>query len=78
VFKNPPNGYAGELIEHAGCKGLVSGGVEVSMVHANFFITRGGATAADYLSLMERVKAMVKGKFDVELAPEIRIIGDMA
>ncbi|MBF0457510.1 MAG: UDP-N-acetylmuramate dehydrogenase [Nitrospirae bacterium] len=77
VFKNPPNGYAGELIEHAGCKGLVCGGIEVSMVHANFFINRGGGTASDYLSLMDRVKAMVKAKFDVSLAPEIRIIGDM-
>ncbi|WP_420264811.1 UDP-N-acetylmuramate dehydrogenase [Candidatus Magnetominusculus dajiuhuensis] len=78
VFKNPVGGYAGELIEHAGCKGLICGGIEVSTVHANFFINRGGGTAADYLSLMERVKAMVQAKFDVGLAPEIRIIGDMA
>lgn len=78
VFKNPPDGFAGQLIDNAGCKGLIAGGVEVSIVHANFFINRGGATAADYLTLMERVKAAVKGKFDVDLAPEIRIIGDMA
>ncbi|MEO5360267.1 MAG: UDP-N-acetylmuramate dehydrogenase [Nitrospirota bacterium] len=77
VFKNPPNGYAGALIEHAGCKGLTHGGIEVSMVHANFFINRGGGTAADYLSLMEQVGSMVRAKFDVELSPEIRIIGDM-
>lgn len=77
VFKNPPNGYAGALIEHAGCKGLTIGAIEVSMVHANFFINRGGGTAADYLTLMERVAAMVRAKFDVELSPEIRTIGDM-
>jgi UDP-N-acetylmuramate dehydrogenase len=75
VFKNPSGLYAGKLIDEAGCKGMRIGDVEVSTIHANFFINKGGATASDFISLMKRVAQRVKEKFGVILEPEIKIVG---
>ena len=75
VFKNPGGASAGRLIDEAGCKGMKAGGIEVSSLHANFFINRGGGTASDYLELMERVISAVQIKSGIVLEPEIRIVG---
>jgi UDP-N-acetylmuramate dehydrogenase len=75
VFKNPPMLSAGKLIEEAGCKGMRMGGVEVSSIHANFFINKGRAKAADFVRLMEAVTQRVKEKFHVIMESEIRIVG---
>jgi UDP-N-acetylmuramate dehydrogenase len=75
VFKNPPGLYAGKLIDEAGCKGMRIGNVEVSTIHANFFINKGGATASDFIRLMEKVAQRVKEKSGVILGPEIKIVG---
>lgn len=75
VFKNPPGAHAGRLIDEAGCKGMRRGDVEVSGLHANFFVNRGKGTASDFLGLIEDVKARVMKSFCVELEPEIRIVG---
>lgn len=75
VFKNPPGVSAGSLIDRAGCKGMKAGAIEVSRVHANFFINTGGGTASDFIGLMEKVSSAVYGKFGVTLNPEIRILG---
>lgn len=52
MFKNPPGDFAGRLIEQAGLKGTRIGSVEVSPVHANFFINDGGTLAQDIFSLI--------------------------
>jgi UDP-N-acetylmuramate dehydrogenase len=75
IFRNPPGDYAGRLIEACGLKGLAVGGVEVSPVHANFFVHRGGATAADYAALIDRVQAAVQAQTGVLLEPEIERLG---
>jgi UDP-N-acetylmuramate dehydrogenase len=75
VFKNPEDEPAGRLIEMAGCKGLRVGDIEVSHVHANFFLNKGDGKASDFLRLMDRVSEMVKKRFGVVLEPEIRIVG---
>jgi len=75
VFKNPEGASAGKLIDETGCKGMRIGDVEVSAVHANFFINKGNASAADFIKLMDEVKAKVVAVFGVELEPEIRIVG---
>lgn len=72
VFKNPsPDLSAGELIERSGCKGMRSGGALVSEAHANFLLNAGGATAADFYALIERVKARVAAQTGVILEEEI-------
>jgi UDP-N-acetylmuramate dehydrogenase len=48
-------GPPGKAIESCGCKGLVVGGAQVSMLHANFIVNRGGAKASDVLQLIEVV-----------------------
>jgi UDP-N-acetylmuramate dehydrogenase len=75
VFKNPGAGPAGKLIEEAGCKGMKIGGVEVSSVHANFFVNSGNGTASDYRGLMREVALIVEKKKGVVLEPEIKMVG---
>jgi UDP-N-acetylmuramate dehydrogenase len=75
VFKNPPNDYAGRLIEVAGLKGSRIGGAMVSPRHANYIVNVGGATGADILALLDLVQKEVQRKVGVHLDPEIRVIG---
>ena len=75
VFRNPPGDAAGRLIEAAGCKTTRVGAVEVSGLHANYFINTGGGSAADFLALMAQVRARVRDKFGVELEPEVKLWG---
>ncbi len=79
TFRNPPGDFAGRLIEAAGLKGAREGGVEVSEVHANFLINRGGvgaARAGDVLALMRRIQQAVQERFGVYLEPEVQLVGD--
>ena len=75
VFRNPPGGFAGELIEQAGLKGLREGAAEVSTKHANFIVNRGGARAADIERLIRKIQATVRESAGVTLQPEVRILG---
>jgi UDP-N-acetylmuramate dehydrogenase len=75
-FKNPASGEtAGQLIEMAGLKGKSVGGAQISSKHANFFINRHKASAADFLELMDLVQKMVLEKFNVHLEREVKIVG---
>lgn len=77
IFKNPPDDYAGRLIETAGLKGYRIGGVQVSPVHANFFVNTGEeATATDYFDLIRHVQKVIREELDVELELEIQTIGE--
>ncbi len=71
IFKNPPGDSAGRLIDELGLKGLSIGGASVSKIHGNFIVNRGDATAADVLSLIERVKDEVSRKSGVRLEEEV-------
>ncbi len=76
VFKNPPDLFAGGLIEEAACKGWREGNAMVSEKHANFIVNLGNAKAADIYKLIERVKNRVFEEKGVLLEPEITFIGD--
>ena len=75
TFKNPPGKKAWELIDAAGCRGLIVGGAQVSELHCNFLINRGTATAADIETLGETVRRCVKESSGVDLEWEIKRIG---
>lgn len=75
-FKNPEQGKAaGRLIEQAGLKGKKIGGAQVSEKHANFIINTGGASASDILELMAFIQKTVFNTFNIELEPEVKIVG---
>ncbi|BBL80106.1 UDP-N-acetylenolpyruvoylglucosamine reductase [Rubrobacter xylanophilus] len=76
TFKRPPGDFPGRVIEAAGLKGLRVGQIEVSTVHANYFVNLGGGTASDALRLMELVREKVRERLGVELEPEVRVIGE--
>jgi len=75
TFANPPGRKAWELIDQAGCRGLVMGDAQVSPQHCNFLINRGAATAADLERLGETVRRRVFETSGVDLHWEIRRIG---
>ncbi len=77
VFKNPDQGDpAGAMIDRLGLKGMSQGGAQVSAVHANFIINRGGATAEDVLTLIRRIRRRVADEYHVALALEIKLVGE--
>lgn len=75
VFKNPEGAYAAALIEEAGLKGYAIGGAQVSELHANFIVNKGGATANDVVTLMESIITRIKQDYGIELKPEVEFIG---
>ncbi|MFP4235830.1 MAG: hypothetical protein ACLFUG_13015, partial [Nitriliruptoraceae bacterium] len=75
VFTNPPGDSAGRLIDAAGLKGVRIGGAAVSERHANFVVTRPGATATDVATLLELIQRVVAERFGVELHPEVQRLG---
>lgn len=80
VFKNPAdsknnNLTAGKLIDGCGLKGMRLGNAEISLIHANFIINRGGAKAAEIFKLMQLARKRVKQRFNVSLEPEVKIVG---
>ena len=75
TFKNPPGHKAWQLIDAAGCRGLIVGGAQVSELHCNFLINLGNATAADIENLGEEVRRRVKDNSGVTLEWEIKRIG---
>ena len=67
---------AGYYLDKAGLKGVKIGGATVSPKHANFIVNSGGATASDYMALVELCESVVKNKFGITLKREIDITGD--
>jgi UDP-N-acetylmuramate dehydrogenase len=75
TFANPSGHRAWELIDQAGCRGLIVGGAQVSEKHCNFLINFDNASAFDLEELGETVKNRVKLKTGIDLRWEIKRIG---
>lgn len=71
-FKNPPNDFAGRLLEEAGVKALKVGGAYVWSEHANVIVRGEGATGSDVLALARLMRAAVHFRFGIDLEPEVR------
>lgn len=74
IFKNPTVGFAGELIEKSGLKGLRVGGAKVSEEHANFIINDRNASARDIRALISLIKNAVWSQYGVKLEEEIEYL----
>ncbi len=75
VFKNPTGDSAGRLVQAAGLKGMREGAAVISELHGNFIVNEGGATAADVARLIERARTEVKRRFNIEIEPEVEMVG---
>jgi UDP-N-acetylmuramate dehydrogenase len=71
IFKNPPGGSAGRMIDELGLKGFYVGEARVSDRHANFFVNAGQASAVDMLALISNVRERVNRAFGVNLENEV-------
>lgn len=71
IFRNPPGGSAGRMIDELGLKGHAVGDARVSERHANFFVNAGKASAADMQALIADVRAQVQKNFEVTLENEV-------
>jgi UDP-N-acetylmuramate dehydrogenase len=71
IFKNPPGGSAGRMIDELGLKGHAVGDAKVSERHANFFVNTGHASAADMLALIADVRERVRAAYGVTLENEV-------
>lgn len=76
VFKRPKGYFTGKLIQDAGLQGFQIGGAQVSQKHAGFIVNIDHATATDYLAVIQHIQRVIKEKFNVELEPEVKIIGE--
>jgi UDP-N-acetylmuramate dehydrogenase len=75
-FKNPPGLAAWRLIDETGLRGFCVGGAQVSEIHCNFLVNRGGATADDFQQLAAIIRDRVFDRSGVRLEEEVRIIGE--
>jgi UDP-N-acetylmuramate dehydrogenase len=76
VFKRPPGGFAGALIEKAGLKGRRYGNAQISPKHANFIVNLGGGTAAEVRHLVVLAQKQVYEQSGVLLEPEVVFAGE--
>ncbi len=77
IFKNPDpelsdGRSAGLLIDQLGLKGRERGQAQVSSLHGNFIINRGGARASDVFALADEVARCVADETGIELEREVR------
>lgn len=76
TFKRPVGGYASKLIDDCGLRGHRFGGAQVSEKHCGFLLNENSATAKDMLGLIDYVQREVKKQYNIDLEPEVRIIGN--
>jgi UDP-N-acetylmuramate--alanine ligase len=76
IFKNTDNIPAGKLVDELGLKNARVGKARVSEVHGNFIVNDGGATAAEMLELIEKIKSAAREKRGIDLETEVQIVGE--
>jgi UDP-N-acetylmuramate dehydrogenase len=72
-FVDPDTSSAAELIEQAGMRGATEGSVHLSSEFPNFLLAGPGATSAQVLALVDRVRAAVFQRCGVQLQSRISI-----
>jgi UDP-N-acetylmuramate dehydrogenase len=76
VFRNPKPYSAGQLIEEAGLKGYRVGDAQVSLLHANFIVNVGKASASDVLTLIDHIQTTIHSTYGVDMHPEVQVVGE--
>lgn len=78
TFANPPDDFAGRVLEQAGLKGYEVGNARFSPKHANWIVNSGKASATDVQTLIAHARATVLDQFGIELRQEIEELGEFA
>lgn len=76
VFKRGEGFITAKLIDECGLKGYSIGDAEISKLHAGFIVNKGNATSKDVLDLIKYIQEKIKEKFDVNIEPEIKFLGE--
>lgn len=76
VFRRPAGNYASALIEQCGLKGFRLGHCAVSDKHSGFLVNDQGATAKEYLALIQYVQDVVKKETNYDLEMEVKAVGE--
>lgn len=77
VFQNPEGGFAGELLERNGLKGVAAGGAQFSDLHANWIVNpKKSAAYQDVRNLMNEGKSRAFDSDGVALREEVVDWGD--
>ncbi|MEN3028284.1 MAG: UDP-N-acetylmuramate dehydrogenase [Aquificaceae bacterium] len=74
TFKNPPEDYAGRLLEKVGMKNYRVGDITFSDLHANFLVNLGGGTYRQVVKIIEEAKRRVYEEFGISLEEEVRLV----
>lgn len=76
-FKNPPNNFAGKIIEECGLKGISFGknkSLMFSPKHANFLINLGNSSFFDAIELISLAKQKALEIHKIQLQEEVQIL----
>lgn len=73
IFKNPGGDSAGRIVDACGLKGAARGGASISLVHGNFVVNDGSASADDVLGLITEVREAVASRANVDLELEVEV-----
>ncbi len=77
IFRNPSSATpAGKLIDEMGLKGQKVGGVEVSIIHANFIMNTAGASSQQICSLIDKIQSKAWNTRGIWLQPEVWGMGE--
>lgn len=76
TFKRPEGHFAGKLIMDSGLRGYAIGDAQVSEKHCGFVVNKGAATFEDVMGLMTHIRKIVKDQYNIELEPEVKILGE--
>lgn len=75
AFRRPaPDVPIGKFLDELGVKGMRVGDAQISPKHAAFIVNLGAATAADVLTLIQRIQKIAKEERGIHLEPELCVI----
>lgn len=74
VFRNLDHQAIGAIIEEMGLKGKKIGGAQISTIHGNFIVNKGGAKAQDVLDLVTYLENAIHQKTHKPIEREMRYI----
>ncbi|WP_028951124.1 UDP-N-acetylmuramate dehydrogenase [Sulfurihydrogenibium subterraneum] len=74
TYKNPPQTYAGKLIEQVGLKGYRINDIGFSSKHANFLVNYKDARFEDLINLLQLAEKKVYETFGIKLEREVKIV----